>query len=44
MLPMLAVPISYRGLAVGQVDNVELTKDGKQVELNLTIDEVVSAI
>lgn len=31
-------PISYRGIAVGQVDNVALDEDGQQVTINLTID------
>lgn len=32
-------PISFRGIAVGQVDNVTLDEQGKSVELNITIDE-----
>jgi paraquat-inducible protein B len=32
-------PISFRGIAVGQVDNVSLDAKGKNVEINITIDE-----
>ncbi|WP_448213975.1 MlaD family protein [Colwellia sp. MEBiC06753] len=32
-------PISYRGITVGQIDNVALAQDGKQVLINATIDE-----
>lgn len=32
-------PISYRGIVVGQVDNIELANDGEQVAINITIDE-----
>jgi len=31
--------ISYRGIAVGQVDNVSLDQAGKNVAINITIDE-----
>jgi len=31
--------ISFRGVAVGQVDNVSLDKDGNNVDINITIDE-----
>lgn len=31
--------VSYRGIVVGQVDNVSLDKDGSQVIVNLTIDD-----
>ncbi|WP_181902277.1 PqiB family protein [Thalassotalea euphylliae] len=32
-------PISYRGIVVGQVDNIELAQDGENVAINITIDE-----
>jgi len=32
-------PISFKGVAVGQVDNVSLDEQGKNVEINITIDE-----
>ena len=31
--------ISYRGIAVGQVDNVSLDNTGKNVSINITVDE-----
>lgn len=32
-------PISFRGIAVGQVDNVSLDTTGNNVEINITVDE-----
>ncbi|MFD2165663.1 MlaD family protein [Thalassotalea euphylliae] len=32
-------PISYRGISVGQVDNVSLDSDGSDVFINITIDD-----
>ena len=32
-------PISYRGVSVGQVDNIALSESGEHVEINITIDE-----
>jgi paraquat-inducible protein B len=32
-------PISFRGIAVGQVDNVSLDATGKNVAINITVDE-----
>ena len=32
-------PISYRGVWVGEVDNIALEKDGSNVDINITIDE-----
>lgn len=32
-------PISYRGISVGQVDNVALDANGKNVGINITIDD-----
>ncbi|WP_448554034.1 MlaD family protein [Thalassotalea montiporae] len=32
-------PISYRGIVVGQVDNIELASDGEKVAINISIDE-----
>lgn len=31
--------VSYKGITVGQVDNIELHKSGEEVTVNLTIDE-----
>lgn len=32
-------PISYRGISVGEVDNVSLDKNGEQVSINITIED-----
>ncbi|MEW6997144.1 MlaD family protein [Colwelliaceae bacterium BS250] len=35
-------PISYRGITVGQVDNVALSDDGLKVDINITVDQAYS--
>jgi len=32
-------PVSYKGMIIGQVDNVSLSSEGKSATLNITIDE-----